>query len=161
MSWFQPSHCAPLRPCHSIPKPQPCTVILPPLRAAALPGGLLQPTALQGEAGSSCYMTAALQGHSYGALGDGADGGEAAKPTAGREEVSVCEEPVGGWCGIQLAPQLRETSADLNLLARLLSAGKAALCSRWRGATAHMLQTFLETSSSPLLLRFAWPECPW
>lgn len=125
-----------------------------------LPGGLLQPSALQGEVGSSCYMRAALQGHSCGALGDRADRGEAAKLVAGREEVSSPEEPVGGWCGILSAPQLRETPADLNLLAGLLlSAGKAALCSCWRGATAHMLQTFLENSFSPFLLWFAWPEC--
>lgn len=123
------------------------------------PGGLLQPSALQGEVGSSCYMTAALQGHSCGALGDRADRGEAAKLVAGREEVSGPEEPVGGWYGILSSPQLRETPADLNLLAGLLSAGKAALYSCWRGATAHMLQTFLENSSSPFLLQFAWPEC--
>lgn len=69
-----------------------------------------------------------LQGHSCGALGDGAERGEAAKPMAGREEVSGCEEVVGGLCGILSAPQLWETPADLNLLVEVLSTGKAALC---------------------------------
>lgn len=96
------------------------------------------------EAGSSCYVTAALQGHSYGAVGDEAKGDDAAKPMAGREEVNSYEELVGGWCGILPAPHLRETPADSNLLVGLsLAARKAALCSCWRGATAHMLQTFL------------------
>lgn len=113
----------------------------------ASPGGLLQLSALQGEAACLCYVTAALQGHSCGALGDGACGGEAAKPIAGREEVSSRKEPVGGWCGILWAPQLWETPSDSNLLAGLLlAAGKFAL---WSGARTHMFQTFLETAPHP------------
>lgn len=100
--------------------------------------------------GSLCYVTAALQGHSCGTLGGEANGDDAAKPMDGREEVNSYEELVGGWCGILPAPQLRETPADSNLLVGLsLAARKAALCSHWRGATAHTLQTFLVSLAPP------------
>lgn len=123
-------------------KPQPCTITSPPLRAAGWDGIAWGLPAAQGEAGSLLCMTGASQAHRDGVRRDRAGRGEAAKPTAGREEVSGCEALVGGWCGILSAPHLRETPADSSLLAGLLlAAGKAALCSHWRGATAHMLQS--------------------
>lgn len=126
-----------------------------------LPGGLFAVQCLVGRSGEFLLCHSDLQGHSCGALGDGADTGETAKPMAGREEVSGCEEVVGGRCGILSAPQLWETPTDLNLLAEIWSTGKAALCLYWEAVTAHMLQTFPENCSSPLLLWFAWPEHPW